>query len=190
MANNQYVNKVEYFGQTLLDLSGDGITPSDLRSGVTAHDRSGAPITGTYVGSTLRAIPFTVELSDWSSSNNIYTATVSSAYVTSTSIDFVIFDDSKRLFIDDVTTAKASGGGGIVFSTGEIPVDDISGTIYVVDNDDGKTHMIIENTIMPIANGGTGASSMTGAQTNLGIVYSENEPSTPVTGMIWLKPTE
>ena len=47
MANNQYVNKFVYHGETKFDLSGDTIQPSDLASGVTAHDKSGAPITGT-----------------------------------------------------------------------------------------------------------------------------------------------
>lgn len=44
---NQYVNKVVYGGETLIDLTADTITVSDLASGVTAHDKSGAPITGT-----------------------------------------------------------------------------------------------------------------------------------------------
>lgn len=47
MANNQYVNKVVINGSTRLDLTGDTITASNLASGVTAHDASGAPITGT-----------------------------------------------------------------------------------------------------------------------------------------------
>lgn len=44
---NQYVNKVVYGGNTLIDLTADTITAADLASGVTAHDKSGAPITGT-----------------------------------------------------------------------------------------------------------------------------------------------
>lgn len=47
MATNQYANKFVYHGVTKFDLTGDTIEPSDLASGVTAHDRSGAPITGT-----------------------------------------------------------------------------------------------------------------------------------------------
>ena len=41
------VNKVIYGGNTLIDLTSDTITASDLASGVTAHDKSGAVITGT-----------------------------------------------------------------------------------------------------------------------------------------------
>lgn len=47
MATNQYANKFVYHGTTKLDLTADTIEPSDLLSGVTAHDKSGAPITGT-----------------------------------------------------------------------------------------------------------------------------------------------
>lgn len=46
MANSN-VNKVIYGGTTLIDLTGDTITAADLQSGVTAHDKSGATITGT-----------------------------------------------------------------------------------------------------------------------------------------------
>ena len=47
MANNQYINKVVFGNQTLIDLTSDTITPADLQSGVTAHDATGAVITGT-----------------------------------------------------------------------------------------------------------------------------------------------
>ena len=41
------INKVIYGGNTLIDLTGDSVTASDLLSGKTAHDKSGATITGT-----------------------------------------------------------------------------------------------------------------------------------------------
>ena len=47
MAQNKNVNKVVYGGQTLIDLTADTITAGDLAAGVTAHDKSGATITGT-----------------------------------------------------------------------------------------------------------------------------------------------
>ena len=47
MATNQHANKFVYHGVTKFDLTGDTIEPSDLRSGVTAHDKTGALITGT-----------------------------------------------------------------------------------------------------------------------------------------------
>lgn len=45
---NQYVNKiVRATGEVELDLTGDTIQANKLLSGFTAHDKSGAPITGT-----------------------------------------------------------------------------------------------------------------------------------------------
>lgn len=41
------INKVIYGGRTLIDLTGDTITPDKLAKDVTAHDKSGAPIVGT-----------------------------------------------------------------------------------------------------------------------------------------------
>mgnify|MGYP006969169512 CR=1 FL=1 len=45
------INKVIYGGTTLIDLSGDSLASADqLMQGVTAHDRTGALITGTGSG--------------------------------------------------------------------------------------------------------------------------------------------
>ena len=43
------INKVVYGENTLLDLTGDTVATDNLLSGYTAHDRSGASITGTVV---------------------------------------------------------------------------------------------------------------------------------------------
>lgn len=40
------VNQVVVNGETILDLTSDSVTTNDLVEGVTAHDKSGAPITG------------------------------------------------------------------------------------------------------------------------------------------------
>ena len=44
---NQYKNKIIYGGDVLIDLTGDTVTAATLLSGTKAHDKSGAPITGT-----------------------------------------------------------------------------------------------------------------------------------------------
>lgn len=44
------VSKVIYAGETLVDLTEDTVTPETLAEGVTAHDKTGAQITGTYKG--------------------------------------------------------------------------------------------------------------------------------------------
>lgn len=47
MANNQYVNKVIYGSQTLIDLTGDDVLASDVLVGKKTHGPDGAPIIGT-----------------------------------------------------------------------------------------------------------------------------------------------
>lgn len=42
-----YVGKVVLGSETLIDLTSDTVTASQLAKGITAHDKSGAPITGT-----------------------------------------------------------------------------------------------------------------------------------------------
>ena len=47
MPDTKYISKVVYFGETLIDLTNDTVEASKILSGFTAHDKSGAPITGT-----------------------------------------------------------------------------------------------------------------------------------------------
>lgn len=56
-ATNQYVNKVVFGNTTIMDISSDTVTAANLLKDVTAHDRSGAPITGlcTYDSDTTDA---------------------------------------------------------------------------------------------------------------------------------------
>ena len=44
------INKVYYDGRTLIDLTEDTVTPETLVKGVTAHDKTGAQIVGTFEG--------------------------------------------------------------------------------------------------------------------------------------------
>ena len=47
---NEYVSKVVLSnGTTLIDLTGDTVTASDLLTGVTAHDKSGAQTTAALL---------------------------------------------------------------------------------------------------------------------------------------------
>lgn len=47
MASNPYISKVVYGGNTLIDLTSDTVAAAYLLSGYTAHDKSGAQITGS-----------------------------------------------------------------------------------------------------------------------------------------------
>lgn len=44
---NPYINKVVYGGNTLIDLTGDTVSASDVINSKTFHDASGASVTGT-----------------------------------------------------------------------------------------------------------------------------------------------
>lgn len=61
---NQYVNKVIYAGDTLIDLTSDTVTANKILSGYTAHDKAGAPITGscTYNADTSDATASAAEI--------------------------------------------------------------------------------------------------------------------------------
>lgn len=53
MANNQYVNKVVYGNNTLIDLTSDDVTENDVKQGVTFHLPNGEQSVGTGTGSDL-----------------------------------------------------------------------------------------------------------------------------------------
>ena len=64
MANNSYINKVVYGGNTLIDLTGDDVTASDVLSGKKFHLPSGASGTGscTYDADTSDATAVAAEI--------------------------------------------------------------------------------------------------------------------------------
>lgn len=64
MASNQYVNKVIFGGDVIMDISSDTVAANKLLSGITAHDKTGAPITGecTYDSDTTDADATTDEI--------------------------------------------------------------------------------------------------------------------------------
>ncbi len=53
-------NKVTYRSKTLIDLTGDTVTADKLLTGVKAHNKSGAVITGTF----LQGYPSSFEQTD------------------------------------------------------------------------------------------------------------------------------
>lgn len=69
MANNPYNSKVQLAdGTVLIDLTEDTIAADKLLAGVTAHDKSGAPITGT-VSSMTQAQISTAVTAGWNSNS-------------------------------------------------------------------------------------------------------------------------
>lgn len=120
--------------------------------------------------STMRDVPFAVAVSDWSGSGNSWTANFLSSYITTTCKWIMTYDSNIATYAKaHLNAATKSGGGGITFTSTKKPTGTITGTLLVWDNDDGKLPTLIENTVTPIANGGTGQSSLAGAQSALGI---------------------
>ena len=119
---------------------------------------------------TLRDVPFAVAVADWSGSGSSWTANFVSAYITTTSKWILVYDSSLASYAKAHLNANLkSGGGGLTFTSTKKPTGTITGTVLVFDNDDGKLPTLIENTVTPIANGGTGQSSLAGAKQALGI---------------------
>lgn len=104
--NEKNINKVVYGDKTLIDLTSDTIDASKMLSGITAHDKYGAIITGT--------------ISTKSSSNVTFsntTVTVPSGYYasqvskTATDADLVAENIKKDINIFGVTGTYEGGGG-------------------------------------------------------------------------------
>jgi hypothetical protein len=82
----------------------------------------------------------------------------------------VDLDDSWRSYAkNDITTELKSGGGAILLHTATIPTGTITGTVTVLDADDGRTMTVVQDTVTTVAHGGTGASTVAGAKVNLEI---------------------
>lgn len=110
---NQHVNKVAVNGKTVLDLSGDTVYPGMLAKGITAHDKSGAQITGTLeVPATEER---TVELSMPSGDQVIQpTSGKVMRKVTVQKPDTLLPENIKKdVVIGGVTGALEAGGGSV-----------------------------------------------------------------------------
>ena len=78
MASNEYVNKVVFGNDTLIDLSADTVAADKVLSGYTAHSASGAPITGSIAQRSYEDISFNEEIKG-AASKRIYVITTAPA---------------------------------------------------------------------------------------------------------------
>ena len=119
----------------------------------------------------MRRVPFAIGKDDWTEvDSSTYTYEFVTAYVTTSSFDIGTFDNSVRSYAKgDISMEKKNGGGGMVFTTTKRPTGTVSGSIYIWDNNDNKVPVILEDTVVPIENGGTDATSVPGMLSNLGL---------------------
>ena len=134
-----YINKVVYGNQTLIDLTSDTLSStSQLASGVTAHDRTGAVITGT----------------------NTYNADTSDGTMAASELLYgeVGYSNGNRIVgtmpnnaDNDVTVTSKSGTtipAGYYDGTGKAVIDSTSATNLVANNvREGVTILGVEGTM-------------------------------------------
>ena len=119
--------------------------------------------------STMRTVPFLLLTTDWLTVTNGYSAEFLTEFITATSREIVIFDENLQNASTNLTINKNSTNNGLKFDTEELPVGSISGTIYITDRNDGRVAVILQDTVIPINRGGTGANSAALARGNLSV---------------------
>lgn len=138
MASNQYVNKVVYDGTTLIDLTSDTVAAGYLLKNYTAHDKSGAPITGSceYDSNTTDANASASEI-----------LSGKTAYVNKSKITGSMTNNGG----DDVTVTDKSGASipaGYYDGSGKAVIDSTSATNLVATNiRNGVTILGVEGTL-------------------------------------------
>lgn len=104
------INKVQYGNTTLIDLTSDTVTPSVLMEGYTAHDRSGAIITGTATGGGTGAI----SVVDTTDTHGGTIRTITAVDISDTTAVAEDVAQGKYFYTADgtKTVGTSSGGGG------------------------------------------------------------------------------
>jgi len=130
MADNPYVNKVEYAGQTLIDLTNDTVTPSDVMSGATFHDRSGTPQTGSLITHDVYDGLDSTSSTDALSANQgrvlnekLGRQIVQIAYTNVANPTFSLANNSRYLFICTESTPSSRGYVALLSATTQGAVD-------------------------------------------------------------------
>ena len=119
--------------------------------------------------STFRTIPFTIATADWTASGNNWVYELASAYISATSNEFCIPNSDYTNCNAHIIIEKRTGNDGLKFTADKKPSNSIGGTVYVFDKDDHKIPILMEGTVVPIENGGTGQSTLAGAKQALGV---------------------
>lgn len=121
---NQYINKVIYDGNILIDLTADTVVANKLLKNYTAHDKSGAIITGTC--------QFDAKTSDATASAAEILAT-KTAYVSGSKVTGTMTNHGG----DDITVSSTAGvtiSSGYYDGSGKAKIDATSLSNLIADN--------------------------------------------------------
>lgn len=155
MANNQYVNKVQFGNTTIMDISDTNAEAGDVLEGALFYAKSGAPTTGTLGDATqsthglmsaadktkldgmsgiaFQEIEITIDDTDWSATSP-YTYTWTSSAITPTCKISLFFKTNPRtVFSGDISYDKVTGG--IEFTATQAPSDTINLIVQIFDSD-------------------------------------------------------
>jgi hypothetical protein len=135
---NQYKNKVVYDGNVLIDLTADTVDASHLLSGYTAHDKSGATITG--------ACTYNADTTDATASQSEILAT-KTAYVNGVKLTGTMPNNGAN----NVTVTNKTGTtipAGYYDGSGKAQIDSTSATNLIASNiRDGVTILGVEGSM-------------------------------------------
>ena len=135
---NQYKNKVVYDGNVLIDLTADTVDASHLLSGYTAHDKSGATITG--------ACTYNADTTDATASQSEILAT-KTAYVNGVKLTGTMPNNGAN----NITVTNKTGTtipAGYYDGSGKAQIDSTSATNLIASNiRDGVTILGVEGSM-------------------------------------------
>ena len=111
---NQYVNKVIFGGQTLIDLTADTVTAGTMRNGYTAHNKAGELITGTLKTQSGKTITptrsqQTAVAADRITTGAVYVAPIPNTYYTMEEAIELMFPVGS-IYVSTSATAPTFGG--------------------------------------------------------------------------------
>lgn len=169
------VNKVNFGGQTLIDLTNDKVTVDTLLKGVTAHNAAGEIITGTFEGG-ITAENLTAELITRSSDVNNPTVTIPAGYYV-----------NENIVLKEWATGQFNPAGESTFAILTELIGFVPKYAALIANGDG-----LKNANMVLAifgNNGGGRAIYTGSKASLSTTYTistnSSKPTINTAGVVF-----
>lgn len=159
---NQYKNKVVYFGDTLIDLSGDTLDASKVLSGYTGHDATGAPFNGsiaTKTSSDMTASGATVTAPAGYYASAASKAVASGTAGTPTATKGTVSNHSVSVTPSVTNTTGYITGGTKTGTAVSVSASELVGGTYTVDSSGTKDVTNYASASVPAGTAGTPSAS-------------------------------